>query len=79
MSEKMYTREQISRAVNDGADLVLQELAGDGERDTDLINMVVNSVLELLDHPEGMDLDEVIRRNYETSPEEVRSWWSNWS
>ncbi|MCE7011717.1 hypothetical protein LWC34_54230 [Kibdelosporangium philippinense] len=43
MSE-LFTREQVSRAVNDGADLVSDTLSI-GELETDLINLVVNAAL----------------------------------
>ncbi|WP_158754255.1 hypothetical protein [Streptomyces sp. NRRL F-2580] len=72
----VWTREDISTAVNAGVDLVAEELAG-SERDQDLMNMVVNAVLHVLENPNA-SLDEVIRENYEEEPEEVRSWWSGW-
>ncbi|WKK22999.1 hypothetical protein QZH56_30315 [Streptomyces olivoreticuli] len=68
-----YTREQISHAINGGADLVTDGL-GNGEHDTDLISLVVNAALSLLDDP-GLSLDDVMERNYEGGAEEVRSWW----
>lgn len=48
-----------------------------GDRDGDLISLVVNAALTLLDEP-GLSLDEVIRRCYEVEPAEVRGWW-DWS
>jgi hypothetical protein len=72
-----YTREQVSEAVNAGADLVRDDLDL-GDCDTDLINLLVNAALTLLDEP-GLSLDDVIRRCYETEPAEVRGWWSGWS
>ncbi|MEV8022470.1 hypothetical protein AB0O76_40495 [Streptomyces sp. NPDC086554] len=72
----VWTREDISNAVNNGADLVADELTG-SERDTDLMNMVVNAVMTLLDNPH-YTLDEVITECYDEDPEEVRSWWSGW-
>ncbi|MFD9563365.1 hypothetical protein [Streptomyces sp. NPDC059994] len=72
----VWTREDISSAVNAGVDLVAEELAG-SERDQDLMNMVVNAVMHILENP-NTSLDEVIRENYEEDPEEVRSWWSGW-
>ncbi|MEU1071580.1 MULTISPECIES: hypothetical protein [unclassified Streptomyces] len=71
----VWTREDISNAVNNGVDLVLDELGS--ERDTDLMNMVVNSVMTLLENPH-YTLDEVITECYDEEPEEVRSWWSGW-
>ncbi|MFE0024111.1 hypothetical protein [Amycolatopsis sp. NPDC059021] len=72
-----FTREQVSRAVNDGADLVTDDLPT-SERDDDLINLVVNAALTRLDTP-GADLDQVIIECYDTEPSEVRAWWSDWS
>lgn len=72
-----YTREQVSEAVNAGADLVRDGLDA-GDRDIDLINLIVNAALTLLGEP-GLSLDDVIRRCYDTDPAEVRGWWSGWS
>ena len=72
-----FSREQVAQAVNAGADLVRDELPT-GDRDADLINLVVNAALTLLDEP-GLDLDEVIRRCYEAEPATVRGWWGGWS
>ena len=65
-----FTREQLSRAVNDGAELVLDALLL-GERDEDLITLVVNAALSKLDNPE-VDLDAVIQDHYSEDP---RGWW----
>ncbi|MCF3100993.1 hypothetical protein IPZ58_05310 [Streptomyces roseoverticillatus] len=72
-----YTRDQVSAAINGGADLVTDELV-DAERDVDLINLVVNAALSILDTPE-ISLNDVMERNYEGGAEEVRSWWGVWS
>ncbi|MEH6373672.1 hypothetical protein V7793_04830 [Streptomyces sp. KLMMK] len=72
----VWTREDISNAVNNGVDLVVDELTG-SERDSDLMNMVVNAVMTLLENPH-YTLDEVITECYDEDPEEVRSWWSGW-
>ncbi|WP_327377648.1 hypothetical protein OG393_29090 [Streptomyces sp. NBC_01216] len=72
----VWTREDISNAVNNGVDLVADELAG-SERDADLMNMVVNAAMTLLENPH-YTLDEVIQECYDEDPEEVRSWWSGW-
>ncbi|MFE3579316.1 hypothetical protein [Streptomyces vinaceus] len=72
----VWTREDISSAVNAGVDLVADELTG-SERDQDLMNMVVNAVMHILENPNA-SLDDVIRENYEEEPEGVRSWWSGW-
>lgn len=68
-----YTRDRITTAVNAGADLVMDNLEL-GDRDRDLLNLVVNAALSLLDAP-AMTLDDVIEENYETSPSELRGWW----
>ena len=65
-----FTREQISRAVNAGAELVLDSLLL-GERDEDLIDLVVNAALSKLDNPE-VDLDAVVQEHYS---EDLRGWW----
>lgn len=74
-----YTEEQISTAVNAGADLVSDELDL-GDRDTDLLGIVVNAVMTLLKDPTA-DLDKVIAENYqfEEEDENPRKWWSGWS
>ncbi|MGK5496411.1 hypothetical protein [Streptomyces sp. URMC 125] len=74
MSERTYTRDEISRAVNEGADLVIDEIGG--ERDADLINLVVNAIMTCLETP-GADIDTVLEENYE-DPDDVRSWWGRW-
>jgi hypothetical protein len=72
---KTYTEEEVSKAVNAGIDLVRDEV-GDSERDSDLLNLAVNAVMTLLEHPgEGLTLDDVIESNYESSPDEVRGWF----
>lgn len=76
-NEPAFTRAQVAQAVNAGADLVRDSLPT-GDRDADLINLVVNAALTLLDAP-GLSLDDVIRACYETEPAEVRGWWDGWS
>jgi hypothetical protein len=60
-----YTRDQVSAAVNGGADL-LPDHEYENE-DTiaqdDVVNLVVNAALYLLDHP-GADVNEVIAAQY---------------
>ena len=56
----MYTREQVERAVNDGADMV---------NSSDEINLVVNAQLTLLDNPQAT-LNEVIVANYDPAADE---------
>ncbi|OZM70738.1 hypothetical protein CFN78_24040 [Amycolatopsis antarctica] len=72
-----FTRDQVSRAVNDGADLVIDEVTT-SDRDDDLINLVVNAALTRLNNPTA-DLEQVVTECYDTGPSDVRSWWSNWS
>ncbi|MFK4187261.1 hypothetical protein ACI2L4_25105 [Streptomyces sparsogenes] len=84
MSDTTYTRDQVADAVNAGAGLVLDGL-NLGERDEDVINLVVNAALAVLDTPgaTGEDpkitLDDVMNQNYDGGAKEVRSWWCNWS
>jgi hypothetical protein len=68
-----YTPEQVATAVNAGADVVKDALDV-GERDTDLINLVVNAALVCLKQPEA-DFDDVVKANYTETPDEVRGWW----
>lgn len=62
---RVYTREQVSAAVNGAAD-ILPDPGYESEetiaRD-DTVNLVVNAALYLLDHP-GADADEVIAAQY---------------
>ncbi|MFE0775707.1 hypothetical protein [Streptomyces sp. NPDC058861] len=71
MSTLTYTYKQVRKAMNHGADMVMEEVGGD--RDTDLVNLVVNAALALLDDP-SMDIDAVIEASYE-DPDEVRTWF----
>jgi hypothetical protein len=73
-NEKTYSYAQISKAVNDGRDLVYDALVL-GDRDSDLLNLVVNAALSLLDNPD-MDFEAVVISCYDATPEEVREWWS---
>ncbi|WP_205327050.1 hypothetical protein [Glycomyces sp. YM15] len=69
-----YTRDQVSTAVNAGADTIKDALEL-GERDADLINLIVNAALTCLDRPDA-SFDDVVNENYgETTPEDVRGWW----
>jgi hypothetical protein len=80
---KTYSRDDVSQAVNAGANLVTGDpgIYMDEGRDWSLVNLVVNAALSLLDDP-GMSLDEVIRANWQErdeegndiTVEEVRSW-----
>jgi hypothetical protein len=66
----LFTRDQVSRAVNDGADLVSEALSL-GELETDLINLIVNAALSKLDNPD-VDFDTMIEENFDGDP---RTWW----
>ncbi|WP_424214759.1 hypothetical protein ACN20G_23325 [Streptomyces sp. BI20] len=68
-----YDYADVSKAVNAGADLVLDELDG-SEHNDDLVSLVVNAIMARLDNPE-ISFDEMIRQNYGEEPEEVRGWW----
>lgn len=68
-----YAYEHITQAVNNGADAVKDALDL-GERDTDLINLVVNAAITCLDNLDA-DFDQVVTANYEATPSEVRDWW----
>ncbi|MFJ6183747.1 hypothetical protein [Streptomyces sp. NPDC092295] len=75
---KTYSRDEVDLALNAGADLVIDGLDL-GERDGDLKGLIISAVLTVLDAPRVDDLDEVLRRNYTTPPEEVRDWWGGWA
>ncbi|MFD9819061.1 hypothetical protein [Streptomyces violascens] len=69
-----FTREQVSDAINQGADVILDALSL-GEPETDAINLVVNAALTCLTAP-GSSFEDVLRENYgNETAEEVRSWW----
>lgn len=72
-----YTTDQISEATGEAADLVKAELRL-GERDSDLIDLVVNTVRTRLDRPNA-DFAEVVAQHYRESADEIRGWWTNWS
>lgn len=63
--EPTYTHDQVSRAANDGASLVQNDpdiyLSN---RDHDVINVVVNTIMSLLTEP-GMTLSDVLRANWD--------------
>lgn len=75
MSEgKTYTREQVSQAMNAGADMVLGDLDLDGP-EADAVNLAVNAAMTLLDSP-GATFARVVKENYDESPKVVRGWFS---
>ncbi|MGW7434701.1 hypothetical protein [Streptomyces sp. NPDC054849] len=69
-----FSLRELTTAANGGADLVLDGLDL-GDRDRDLINLVVNAIVTVAEDPQVDDLDSVIETNYDESPEDVRNWW----
>lgn len=71
----MTEAELVQHAVNAGADLILGELDL-GDRDNDLINLVVNAAVYLVENPDG-SFEDMISENWgeETSADDVRGWW----
>jgi hypothetical protein len=55
-AEKMYTRDQVSEAVNDGINMVDSAMG-------DVYNLMVNTIMTVLDDPEA-DLRAVVEKNY---------------
>ncbi|MBD0689635.1 hypothetical protein [Streptomyces sp. CBMA123] len=72
-----YTRNAVSKAILDAADLVIEELNG-GERDTDLLSVVVNAALTILDDPDA-SFRQIVEECYSIEEAELRSWWTNWA
>ncbi|MFD8597728.1 hypothetical protein ACFV1L_22260 [Kitasatospora sp. NPDC059646] len=70
------TRDEFMTLVNGAADLVLDALDL-GERDNDLINLVVNATGAMIDNPD-VTFDEMVIEQYSATPEELRGWW-DWS
>lgn len=73
---RRFSRDAISRAVNDGAKLVRDALCL-GERGQDLLKLVVNAVLTRLGDPKA-DFDDVIDESYDEDSDTVRASWNNW-
>jgi hypothetical protein len=73
-----FTREEVDAAVHDGVGLVVSEL-GLGERDADLLHLTAAVQLAKLGYPPLFTLNEVIERDYDVPPAEVRGWWDRWS
>lgn len=74
---KTEAEEAIQEHANAGADLVIDALDL-GDRDTDLINLVVNAACHVSEQPEA-SFDAMVRAKYDTDPNEVRDWWDEWS
>lgn len=77
MGKKTWTRDEVGKAMNAGADLVLDDFDS-GDRDRDFANAIVNAAMGVLDNPE-VTMTEVIKESYSDPPDEVRSWWTNWA
>ncbi|PRH79382.1 hypothetical protein C6N75_09875 [Streptomyces solincola] len=68
-----HSYDDVVSALNDAADGIRDGLDL-SDRDSDLINLMVNVAAATLKQP-GISLDEAIRKEYELDPEEVRGWW----
>ncbi|MFI5867765.1 hypothetical protein [Streptomyces sp. NPDC051546] len=69
-----HTGDQVSTAINKGADLVIEALGlGEGP-EVDAINLVVNSAIRCLENP-GIGFAEVVKTCYDESVEEILGWW----
>lgn len=79
--EPMFDRTEVMVALNEGANLVLEELFT-VEHSTSiaarsLVDLVVNAAGYVLDHPgEPVSLDEIIEACWGVDPSEVRGWVS---
>jgi hypothetical protein len=71
MSE--FTSEQVMRAANEGADLILEGFDVT-DREIDLVNLVVNAISSCLKNPNAT-LSDVASENYEADLEEIHGWW----
>lgn len=77
---KLFTRDEVSIALNKAADLAADESNPDGMewsrsiRDQDVINLVVNAAGEYLDNPEATFDD--VAENYDADDDEIREWIS---
>ncbi|MFC4859286.1 hypothetical protein [Actinophytocola glycyrrhizae] len=77
MTDQHVPRTALATALNSGADMLERELEL-GDRDQDLINLMVNATLARLDDP-TVSFDDMIGDNFDTLPHEVRGWWSSWT
>jgi hypothetical protein len=69
-----YTYDQVVDLANRAVELIIDELDLPETGTVDAMNLVVNAIGSLMRNPLTACLDDVIRDNYETDPEEVRSW-----
>ena len=72
MADKMYTRDEVSEAVNNAVNLVAGNIEV-SDSDQDMLNLIVNAAMTLLDFP-GASMHEVITANYAEDPENVLGW-----
>lgn len=76
MTDQHFPRAALSTALNSSADMLERELLL-GERDQDLINLMVNATLARLDDP-AVPFEDMVSENF-SLPREVRGWWSSWT
>ncbi len=68
--QRTYTRDEVTGAVNKGADLMLDDEGifpretSDSIRVRNIVDLVANAALHLLDNP-GARLDDVIEANWQ--------------
>ncbi|WP_329289528.1 hypothetical protein [Streptomyces pseudovenezuelae] len=70
---RAWSRAEVSQALNDGADVISDQLGGETEHDYG--NLVVNAALTRLEDPDAT-FEDVVERNYDESPAQVREWWA---
>ncbi len=68
----LFTRDQVSQAVNNGVDLAAEHNGRSYPDDLD--NFMVNAALTLLDDPDA-DFCQVVAECYGERPSVVRSWF----
>jgi hypothetical protein len=75
----LLTREDVMRAANRAADLVIEEMGwtDDATPERDAVNLLVNVLWASLQNPAGT-VDQAMDAAYEGGAEEVRSWWPEW-
>ena len=74
MSDKTYTRDEVIDLVSKAADLVSSDIYICGEREVDVINLVVNATGSIMDYGE-LTLNDVMDENYKGGAATVRQWW----
>jgi hypothetical protein len=68
------SRDAFIQVLNAAADRVIEEMSWESTREQDAINLVVNVLGEMLDHPDAT-VEQVMEANYSGGADEVRSWW----